>query len=83
MEDPAISSTALQNPKHRERLLTMLLSELDGMVYLCRVDRHWTMEFISQGCRALTGYSRDDLLLNRSLSFNDALSAGCGSGAAA
>ncbi|MEA3299348.1 MAG: EAL domain-containing protein [Pseudomonadota bacterium] len=71
MEDSAISSTALQNPKHRERLLTMLLSELDGMVYLCRVDRHWTMEFISQGCRALTGYSRDDLLLNRSLSFND------------
>ena len=49
----------------------MLLSELDGMVYLCRLDERWTLEFVSQGCRELTGYPPEDLLLNQRLAFAD------------
>jgi diguanylate cyclase (GGDEF)-like protein/PAS domain S-box-containing protein len=54
----------------REQMLEMLLSELDGMVYRCRNDEHWTMEFISEGCLQLTGYRPDELLGNASLSYD-------------
>lgn len=59
----------MMNSKQRERLLSMLLSELDGMAYLCRVDENWTMEYASDGCHKLTGYLPDDLLLNKQVSY--------------
>jgi diguanylate cyclase (GGDEF)-like protein/PAS domain S-box-containing protein len=51
------------------RMLKTLLGNLDGMVYRCRDDDAWTMEFISEGCRRLTGYDAGDLLLNNRLSY--------------
>jgi len=49
----------------------MLLSNLDGMVYRCRVDANWTLEFVSEGSVRLLGYGPEDLLLNRRVSFED------------
>jgi two-component system, cell cycle sensor histidine kinase and response regulator CckA len=57
--------------RESERRLSTLISNLPGIAYRCKNDRAWTMEFISDGCFELTGYSAEDLTLNRTLSFND------------
>lgn len=57
--------------RESERSKSVLLKSLPGMAYRCRYDRQWTKEFISEGCKDLTGYEIDDLLYNRRLSFND------------
>src|SRR5690242_1323484 len=40
-----------------QRLLASLLSDLPGVAYRCRNDMNWTAQFVSEGSRALTGYS--------------------------
>ncbi len=46
-----------------------LLERYPGIVYRCRVDPYWTTEYASVGAEALTGYSRDDFMLNRKINY--------------
>lgn len=58
-----------------ERSKAVLLSNLPGMAYLCNYDKHWTMQFVSEGCYELTGYKDSSLINNKDLSFNDLIAA--------
>ncbi|MEQ9409502.1 MAG: PAS domain-containing protein [Fuerstiella sp.] len=40
----------------------MLLSNLQGMAYRCRLDEAWTLEYVSSGCRVLMGVDAGELI---------------------
>lgn len=42
-----------------------LFQNLPGMVYRCRNDQNWTMEYVSEGCSALLGFPPEKLLLSQ------------------
>jgi len=56
--------------KESERSKSSLLSHIPGMAYRCKFDADWTMEFVSLGCKELTGYQPEDLIGNKRLSYN-------------
>lgn len=60
---------AAESRREHQPVLSALLRNLPGMVYRCANDAEWTMEFVSEGCRSLTGYHPVDLLGSRTLSF--------------
>ncbi len=57
--------------RESERKLSTLLSNLVGFAYRCRNDSNWSMEYISSGCQAVTGYLPEDLVGNQTLAYND------------
>lgn len=48
-----------------QRTLDRLVDNLPGVVYRCRDDAAYSVEFISRSCTALTGYDPEDLIANR------------------
>ncbi len=57
--------------RQRERQLTVLMDNLPGMAYRCLYDQHWTMLFVSGGCKHLTGYEPEELINNKVVAFAD------------
>ena len=71
----SLADITAQVPEHqqlqaRHRSLSNLLDGLPLMVYRCRNNRSWSMEYVSAGCRELTGYSAQRLVDSHSLTFN-------------
>ncbi len=62
---------ALDELRESRRRYVSLLANLPGMAYRCKNDREWTMEFVSDGVAELTGYAPEDLIGNKTLSFNE------------
>ena len=54
-----------------KRKLTILIGNLPGIAYRCLNDKKWTMTYISDGCKALTGYKPSELIENRVLAYSD------------
>jgi signal transduction histidine kinase len=52
-----------------EDLLRRVLDGLQGMVYRCKPDVDRTMEFVSLGCRTLTGFEAGDFVARRKPSY--------------
>lgn len=54
-----------------QRQLSTLMSNLPGFVYRCRNDRNWTFDYLSEGVSDLTGYTAQEYLVQRSISYGD------------
>jgi len=57
---------AFRDSQHK--LLTMI-DNVPGLIFRCINDEKWTMEFVSEGCKELTGYEVSDLLFNRTVNY--------------
>jgi diguanylate cyclase (GGDEF)-like protein/PAS domain S-box-containing protein len=53
----------------RQRMLGSLVDNLEGLVYCNLYDDSWTMIYVSRGCQDLTGYSSEDLMFNKRISY--------------
>ncbi|MDC0719229.1 ATP-binding protein [Nannocystis bainbridge] len=51
--------------------LAALIDSLPGMVYRCRADRAWTLDFVSAGALELTGFRPDELLAGERRAYAD------------
>jgi len=58
--------TALRQEKSRYK---NLVNNISSMVYRCRNDEAWTMEFINGACSDITGYSAVDFINNKYIEF--------------
>ncbi|AQL42910.1 hypothetical protein BV210_09365 [Halorientalis sp. IM1011] len=47
--------------RERERELSTLMGNIPGMVYRCTNEPNWPFEFVSEGCRAVTGYDPETI----------------------
>jgi len=71
LEDISARKKSEEALRESERSKSVFLSHFPGMAYRCKYDRDWTMEFVSDGCYALTGYKPESLIDNRGISFNN------------
>jgi PAS domain S-box-containing protein len=55
--------------RESQRTLSTLMSNLPGIAYRCQNDWDRTMEFVSQGCLELIGYSPSDLIGHQKVSY--------------
>jgi diguanylate cyclase (GGDEF)-like protein/PAS domain S-box-containing protein len=67
LERMRMTATLRENVRTRDTLM----HNLPGMVYRCKNDPQWTVEFASHGCQQLTGYAPEDFIGNRSLCYAD------------
>ncbi len=56
--------------RESQRRVSTLLMNLPGMSYRCRDDDRWSMEFVSDGCHALTGYTVSEFVDNKSIAYS-------------
>ena len=61
----------IQCLRQKARQFDTLVDNLNGIVYRCRNDENWTMEFISGGSKILTGYHPEDLINNNLISYKE------------
>lgn len=51
--------------------LSNLLKNLPGMAYRCVFDQDYTMLFIGESCNTITGYTPEEFVEKKTVSFND------------
>ena len=57
--------------QENERKLQTLMNNLPGMAYRCYNTSDWIMDFASEGCVDLLGYSAEELLSSKTVQYSD------------
>jgi len=69
VRDVTERNAAQRAARERDQAYASLLVNLRGMAYRCRNDADWTMDLVTAGCEALTGYRAESLHGNRDVAF--------------
>lgn len=70
-EDVSSIHEAEERQAATERSMETFLSNLPGMAYRCKNDAKWTMLFVSDAAKSLTGFESESLIDNRDVAFSD------------
>ncbi|MGB5139360.1 MAG: PAS domain S-box protein, partial [Candidatus Zixiibacteriota bacterium] len=73
MEDITARKNIESELREHQRATIALLGNLPGMAYRCRNDRDWSMEYVSEGCEELTGYTPREFLESGAIDYNDCI----------
>jgi PAS domain S-box-containing protein len=60
-----------ESVRESQRTLATLMSNLQGIVYRCRNNKDWPMQFLSDGLKAITGFEPDDFLEHGTRVYSD------------
>ncbi|MDM8159537.1 response regulator [Labilibaculum sp. K2S] len=60
----------IEELEESKRKMITLLDNLPGFVYRCTNDRDREMEYLSEGCKEITGYTPKDFLEKKKINFN-------------
>lgn len=60
-----------QELKKSRNYFASLLNNLPGMAFRCRNEADWPMEYLSSGCKKLTGYGRQELTNRTGINYGD------------
>ncbi len=63
-------------PNEWRRRFDLLVQNLNGMVYRCANDALWSMEYVSVGAEALTGYRPEQLIGNAEIGYGELIHSG-------
>jgi PAS domain S-box-containing protein len=66
---PTETELEVEALRESQRMLSSLLQNLPGIAFRMAIDEHWTVSFISAGCFRLTGYTPEDIVGNRRISY--------------
>ncbi|MFM6182992.1 MAG: response regulator [Dolichospermum sp.] len=55
----------------QRQMLSILISNLPGMVYRRLNDENWTMKFVTEGCKLVTGYEPSELQNNQVVAYGN------------
>lgn len=69
LTDVTRQSQAADVRQASHRTVETLINNLPGMVYRCRNNHNWTMEYVSRGARELTGWQPEDFVNNTRVAF--------------
>ncbi|MBN2881774.1 PAS domain S-box protein, partial [Candidatus Woesearchaeota archaeon] len=66
--DQKVSEIRLHDSEEKQR---RLIENIPGIVYRCKIDRNWTMLFMSQETQKITGYAPMEFLNNSKIAYAD------------
>ena len=71
VQDITERKLAEEKLQESEQKVRTLMSNLPGMAYRCINNRNWTMNYVSAGCRLLTGYKPADIVNDKVIAYGD------------
>lgn len=68
--DISLQKKAEFNLAEKTRQTEVLMDNLTGIVFRCKIDEKWTMEYMSSYVQQICGYLPDDFISNKNIEFS-------------